>query len=68
MAACAESSAKCPRYLSVESTHDGLGDQLERLFAALSLAWRHRDSGITLAVAKDFGSEGKFTITTTIVF
>lgn len=50
---------KCPRFVSVESTHDGLGDQLERLFAALSLAWRHRDSGITLVVSKDFGSEGK---------
>jgi hypothetical protein len=48
---------KCPRFVAVVATTDGFGDQLERLFVSLTLAWRHRDEGVTLVIPKEFGME-----------
>jgi hypothetical protein len=48
-------NSKCRRFVQVVGNNDGLGDQLERMFVALTLAWRHRDDGVTLALSDDFG-------------
>ena len=45
----------CPRFVAIEQCHDGLGDHLERLFFSLSLVWKHRNNGITLAMSKNYG-------------
>lgn len=45
----------CPRFVAVAHNDDGLGDQLERLFVALSLVWSNREYGITLAVSNKYG-------------
>ena len=48
-------NSKCRRFVQVVGNNDGLGDQMERFFMALTLAWRHRDDGITLALSDNFG-------------
>ena len=35
-------NASCPRFVFADTGHDGLGDQLERLFMGLSLTYQAR--------------------------
>ena len=45
----------CPRFLYIDTRHEGLGDQLECLFVGLSLAYKNRNASITMVVEDTFG-------------
>ena len=49
-------SKQCPRFIYVNTGSDGLGDQLERIFLALSVIYAHPSMNISLVVDDSFGS------------
>ena len=44
----------CPRFVYCDTSHQGLADQLERLFLSLSISYQYRSSYITLVVPDNF--------------
>ena len=50
------SSKQCPRFIYVNTGSDGLGDQLERIFLALSIIYAYPSMNISLVVDDAFGS------------
>ncbi len=50
-------NAECPRFIYTDTGHDGLGDQLERLFMGLALAWQAIDDSVTIVVPDTFGKK-----------
>jgi hypothetical protein len=45
----------CPRYLAFTNRNDGLGDQLERFYLTLALAYKYRDFNVTVIAPDNFG-------------
>ena len=56
-----EVNASCPRFVFADTGHDGLGDQLERLFMGLSLSYKaslgKEGVSITIVVPDTFGKK-----------
>ena len=51
---------QCSRFIFVNTAFEGLGDQLERIFLALSLIHAHPNMNISLVVDDNFGSLSPF--------
>ena len=50
-----EVNVSCQRFIFIQTEFQGLADQLERFLLGLSLAYKHKEYGITLVVDDDFG-------------
>lgn len=52
-------NTSCPRFILGETANEGMADQLERLFLAISLVIKYKENGLTLVVPDHFGRKSK---------